>query len=69
MKQNRDEVIALLKADVDALIGFVSSIPHRRFEDGRFEYKLIDHLLLTINLLESDTKADVCKDCLVNEDK
>lgn len=68
MKQNRDEVIALLKADVDALIGFVNSIP-RRFGEGRFEYILIDHLLLTINLLESDTKADVCKDCLVNEDE
>ncbi len=69
MKQDRDEVIGLLKSDVNALVGFVNSIPHRRFEEDRFEYILIDHLTLALNLLESDMKADACKDCLVNEDK
>ena len=56
MKQDRDEVIALLKADVNALEGFVNSIPHNRFKEDRFEYILIDHLILALNLLESDMK-------------
>lgn len=67
MKQDREEVIALLKSDINALVGFVNSIPHGRFKEDRFEYVLIDHLTLVLNLLESDMKADVCKDCLVNE--
>lgn len=62
MKQDRDEVIALLKSDINALVGFVNSIPHRRFEEDRFEYILIDHLILALNLLESDFIFDVCKD-------
>lgn len=61
MKQDRDEVIALLKSDVKALEGFVNSRPHRRFEEDRFEYILINHLILALNLIESDMKADVCK--------
>lgn len=67
MKQNKEEVIALLKSDINTLIGFVNSIPHGKFKEDRFEYVLIDHLTLVLNLLESDMKADVCKDCLVNE--
>lgn len=67
MKQDREEIIDLLKSDINALIGFINSIPHGRFKEDRFEYVLIDHLTLVLKLLESDMKADVCKDCLVNE--
>ena len=65
----RDEVIFWLKSDVNALEGFVNSIPYRQCEKDRLEYILIDHLTLELDLLESDKKTDVCKDCLVNEDK
>lgn len=58
MKQDRKKIIALLKSDINALMGFVNSIPHGMFKEDRFEYVLIDHLTLAINLLESDMKAD-----------
>ncbi len=58
MKQDREKVIALLKSDINALMGFINSIPHGMFKEDRFEYVLIDHLTLAINLLESDMKAD-----------
>jgi hypothetical protein len=78
MKQDREEVIALLKSDINALVEYINSIPHGIFKEDRFEYVLINHcqkrkrevlLTLVINSLESDMKADVCKDCLVNKDK
>lgn len=56
MKPDRDEVIALLKADIIALEGFIKSIPHTMFKEDRFEYVLIDHLILALKLLESDMK-------------
>ena len=58
MKQDRKKIIALLKSDINALIGYVNSIPHGMFKEDRFEYVLIDHLTLVINLLESDMKTD-----------
>lgn len=64
MKQDREEIIALLKSDIHALIGLVNSIPNGRFKEDRFEYVLIDHLALVLNLLESDMKTDDCEDCL-----
>ncbi len=56
MKQDREEVIALLKSDINALVGFVNSIPHGMFKEDRFEYVLIDHLTLVLNLLEFEER-------------
>lgn len=66
MKLNREEAIALLKSDINTLIELVNSMPYGRFKEDSFEYVLIDHLTLVLNLLESDMKTDDCEDCLVN---
>jgi len=67
LKHYKEEIIALLKSDINTLIELVNSMPYGRFKEDSFEYVLIDHLTLVLNLLESDMKTDDCEDCLVNE--